>query len=33
LKLPPWLEPRRSEIEASVPKLKLPAYAREAHAR
>jgi glyoxalase family protein len=26
LKLPPWLEPRRSEIEAMVPKLELPVY-------
>jgi glyoxalase family protein len=27
LKLPPWLEPRRSEIELMVPKLELPVYA------
>jgi glyoxalase family protein len=27
LKLPPWLEPQRSEIEAMVPKLELPTYA------
>jgi glyoxalase family protein len=27
LKLPPWLEPRRAEIEATVPKLELPTYA------
>jgi glyoxalase family protein len=26
LKLPPWLEPRRKEIEAMVPKLDLPTY-------
>jgi glyoxalase family protein len=26
LKLPPWLEPRRREIESLVPELKLPAY-------
>ena len=28
LKLPPWLEPARSEIEHVLPKLRLPAYAR-----
>jgi len=24
LKLPPWLEPRRTEIERKLPKLRLP---------
>lgn len=33
LKLPSWLEPRRSEIEKMVPKLKLPVYSGYAHAR
>ncbi len=27
LKLPPWLEPRRGEIETMLPKLELPEYA------
>lgn len=27
LKLPPWLEPRRNEIETLLPKLELPTYA------
>ena len=28
LQLPPWLEPRRSEIEGLVPRLELPVYGR-----
>lgn len=28
LKLPPWLEPAREEIEGILPKVQLPAYAR-----
>ena len=27
LKLPPWLETRRAEIEQMLPKLELPNYA------